>query len=446
MEKYDVIIIGAGPSGLCTGALLAKGGKKILILEKHPWTGGKRHCGMINGVLLEDGAFGPSRQGYLEDIFSNIGKPYPSGRNMEKTEINRNGGWRPLLEGADRKKLRAMLTEIGNYSYDEITKYDNVSLKNWISKRTNNQAIHNFFFLISTGVLVANCHEYIAAGEALMHFKQHLDRWGNISNTVQLIYGGSPKIIEPLVEAIKEERGEIRTGTSVTDIIVENGKVCGVEIEVGEKLITGQVLDVEVIDTPIVVCTVPPWELFKTVSEDKFPYWYVELVKRIRYKFSHVAGFTIGLKNPVWDYEVMRWYLPELPRTKVALAAYYETKTVLQTYVQLHWHEMPFLYDQDKAISKRKSREFLKLLEEDLYEVFPDLKQSIEWKVPSKAVFSIAQAPGLVGSNRPGLHTPIENLYLVGNNYHYREARAMGYQTLAKSATLCADEILGKNR
>ena len=33
-EKYDVIIIGSGMSGLTAGVLLARHGKKVLILEK----------------------------------------------------------------------------------------------------------------------------------------------------------------------------------------------------------------------------------------------------------------------------------------------------------------------------------------------------------------------------------------------------------------------------
>ena len=34
MEHFDVVIIGAGPSGACAGALLSKAGKKVLCVEK----------------------------------------------------------------------------------------------------------------------------------------------------------------------------------------------------------------------------------------------------------------------------------------------------------------------------------------------------------------------------------------------------------------------------
>ncbi len=42
-EKYDVIIIGSGISGLTSGVLLANSGKKVLILEKHFKVGGWTH-------------------------------------------------------------------------------------------------------------------------------------------------------------------------------------------------------------------------------------------------------------------------------------------------------------------------------------------------------------------------------------------------------------------
>ena len=42
-EKYDVIIIGSGISGLTAGVLLAEKGKKVLILEKHFKVGGWTH-------------------------------------------------------------------------------------------------------------------------------------------------------------------------------------------------------------------------------------------------------------------------------------------------------------------------------------------------------------------------------------------------------------------
>ena len=40
MSKYDFIIIGGGPNGLCTAAYLSKAGQKVLVLERHLEVGG----------------------------------------------------------------------------------------------------------------------------------------------------------------------------------------------------------------------------------------------------------------------------------------------------------------------------------------------------------------------------------------------------------------------
>lgn len=39
-NSYDIIVIGSGIAGLTAGALLAKAGKKVIILEKHNRPGG----------------------------------------------------------------------------------------------------------------------------------------------------------------------------------------------------------------------------------------------------------------------------------------------------------------------------------------------------------------------------------------------------------------------
>ena len=39
-EKFDVIIIGAGPNGLAIGAYLSKAGQKVLLVEKRLEEGG----------------------------------------------------------------------------------------------------------------------------------------------------------------------------------------------------------------------------------------------------------------------------------------------------------------------------------------------------------------------------------------------------------------------
>jgi digeranylgeranylglycerophospholipid reductase len=51
---YDAIVIGAGPAGCRTAELLARGGKKVLVIEEHAKIGEPVQCtGLISAKLLE---------------------------------------------------------------------------------------------------------------------------------------------------------------------------------------------------------------------------------------------------------------------------------------------------------------------------------------------------------------------------------------------------------
>ncbi|MBU1119206.1 NAD(P)/FAD-dependent oxidoreductase [Patescibacteria group bacterium] len=49
MEQYDVVIVGAGPGGLCAGKKLAEAGKRVVILEKDSVIGDKVCAGGLTG-------------------------------------------------------------------------------------------------------------------------------------------------------------------------------------------------------------------------------------------------------------------------------------------------------------------------------------------------------------------------------------------------------------
>jgi all-trans-retinol 13,14-reductase len=54
-EKYEVIIIGSGIGSLTTACLLAKSGKRVLVLEQHDVAGGTTHVFDHKGIEHETG-------------------------------------------------------------------------------------------------------------------------------------------------------------------------------------------------------------------------------------------------------------------------------------------------------------------------------------------------------------------------------------------------------
>ena len=53
--KYDVIVIGSGMSGLTSALILAKEGKKVLVLEQHYKVGGLLHTFTREGISFDTG-------------------------------------------------------------------------------------------------------------------------------------------------------------------------------------------------------------------------------------------------------------------------------------------------------------------------------------------------------------------------------------------------------
>jgi len=54
-QDLDAIVIGSGIGGLCTAALLAKTGKKVLVLEQHGKAGGCCHTFSKKGFEFDTG-------------------------------------------------------------------------------------------------------------------------------------------------------------------------------------------------------------------------------------------------------------------------------------------------------------------------------------------------------------------------------------------------------
>ena len=53
-DKYDVIIVGAGPAGLSCAEVLAKGGKSVLVLEKNNEVGPKICAGGLTARVEKE--------------------------------------------------------------------------------------------------------------------------------------------------------------------------------------------------------------------------------------------------------------------------------------------------------------------------------------------------------------------------------------------------------
>lgn len=106
--KYDVIIIGSGLGGLVCGSLLAREGKKVLVLERQAQPGGCMQSYQRNGLSFDTGFHyvGGLAEGQpLQAVFSHLGLMQLPWVRMDADGFDRvTIGQRtfPLAEGYDR--------------------------------------------------------------------------------------------------------------------------------------------------------------------------------------------------------------------------------------------------------------------------------------------------------------------------------------------------------
>lgn len=100
-DKYDVIIVGAGPAGLSCAEVLAKGGKSVLVLEKNKKIGPKICAGGLSAKVVEDNFL--SLQD-TDNIFYSLKLHFSK---ISKKLIDSN----PLVATIDRCKLGKIMLE-----------------------------------------------------------------------------------------------------------------------------------------------------------------------------------------------------------------------------------------------------------------------------------------------------------------------------------------------
>ena len=72
IPHYDMVIVGAGLSGLSAATYLAKAGKSVLVLEKSPNCGGLLQSFSRNGYVFDAGARSIENSGIIKPMLAEL--------------------------------------------------------------------------------------------------------------------------------------------------------------------------------------------------------------------------------------------------------------------------------------------------------------------------------------------------------------------------------------
>jgi phytoene dehydrogenase-like protein len=444
---YDVVVVGGGAAGSVAAAVLAKEGKRVLLLERDPGLAGRARYFDVEGYRLQ---WGPH---LLEDPGSGItailrwlGHELEHGPTNDGMAMWVDGGWRSAGEvyGSGRDDLARVAGEIASVDLDSLDQYDQVSLRDWLAARTNHEGVIGLFeFMAVLEGQTGGSADHSASDNLFMR-SLHL-REQRKPGYSYVPVGGFEQLFET-VGAIAEEHGaEVRRNVNVAAVAVEDGRARGVYIETGTRRMPNEFLPIERIDADAVILTLPVWQVLELLPEGQVPEWYLELIRRLTTEEARGSwvGFYAGLPEPAFQY------------TERELAAWFDTpRTGLPGFGYLHSSLDPgtapdgeHLFVAGIACDLPMVRDRLKLarlmadFEADMEEMYPGVRSS-KWRVRHVITnFGLKARPGLVGAMRPHNVVPgVEGLLCGGDTFR---SRSVGIDRAARSGLTCAELVLG---
>ena len=325
-EKFDVIIIGAGPNGLAIGAYLSKAGQKVLLVEKRLEEGGGLMTEQVTlpefyhnthaiFKMMVDYApvytdFQLEEKYDVHHIFPELqcAMPLADGRalclyqDVEKTcasiaQFSRKDAdsYRELhrecdelmreilgpqtyvpMDPAPLMAAKAEQTELGR----KLTEYTEKTPEEIVCERFENDHVR-------TLMLFHACHwglDYSQSGVSYMIFV-YLNRMVNY----RLTAGGSHRVSNALYKAVFENQGQIRQSARIKRIIVEGGEAKGVELEDGTQYLADKA----------VVSTIDPHQTFLDyVGEENLDSDFTEMIKAYMWEKWSLTNLHLALAEP----------------------------------------------------------------------------------------------------------------------------------------------------
>ncbi|MFH2044690.1 MAG: FAD-dependent oxidoreductase [Pseudomonadota bacterium] len=350
--KYDAIVVGAGYSGLISGAILAKNGLKVLVVEKADQIGGRLGAVYYNGYWLE---WGPRDASDFEDNFVIITEKGQYGLKAAK-EAGADVAWvgpiDPLVlmhnvsDGkvvrmdADAEGGKKFFTEVLKLTPEQTTKvtgilnrlaaedpekWIDVPMKEWLATvKDRDEAFDKAIYWLAI-VHLALPLEETSTG-----------RWIQMFRNPQRLYrindskvGGLQGLAEAYARVIRKHGGEIKTGLETVEITTQDKKITGV-------VARDKINIVQEFQAPVVVYSEPFWDILSVINESLFP---ADMVKNARkLETGYVGDFwckNIGISrlptiratgktdqyigyNQVLFDKTIGWSIPSLSSKKAA--------------------------------------------------------------------------------------------------------------------------------
>jgi phytoene dehydrogenase-like protein len=278
---YDTIVIGGGHNGLACAAYLARAGQKVLVLEARDVLGGAcvseellpggtfSSCSYIQMMLRQEVvddlelsrhgllSVAPPLQEYavwedgdrllfwedaastLESIERHNAKDGPNFLRFV-TRLRRFGDvTRSLLlsDPTSSDDIRALFAASGEEDlYEEFVL---LSAEELLSRYIDSDRLRGFMMFMG---MVSTWGGPRTPGTAYVYGYHAQGEFEGVFNRFGLPKGGMGMIAAAMAADVREHGGEVRTGTPVSRVLVEDGRAIGVALSSGERLLASTIV------------------------------------------------------------------------------------------------------------------------------------------------------------------------------------------------------------
>jgi phytoene dehydrogenase-like protein len=443
--KYDVVVVGAGAAGLVSACLLAKSGKKVALVERHRYFGGRAMEHRFRGHQLGMGSHLVEDPGdSLTRACEFVGLTLTHSERSDSMPFWDKDRWRPIQEmygGASKQGLKACINALTETSFEELDTLDHLSLREWMARHTKEEGVYLVWEAISILEQITDKWYDHSASENLYVRKLHYERKRTAGYSFWPM-GGWEKLWKDMAAAFEAMGGTIVMPATVERVLVEQGAVTGVRLKAGRGEAAGEVLEADQ-----VVLNAPVWDLLRLFDDGVLPF---NLTQRIRMLANNRnkacwLGYWIAAKEPVIGMSEREMAsFQQMPRT--GLGGFTLNFTGYDPAVSPPGEYLTCVgaaFDAtehygDKAWLDRKFREFWL----DIEEMMPASKGAI-WKKPHLVTtYGVINKPGLVGAVRPDNEVrEIGGLWLTGDT---TRSRGIGIDKAARAAITTAEGVLGR--
>ena len=413
-KKYDVIIIGAGLAGLTSALKLSKDNKKILLIEKENYLGGRASSWNSNNLFIEAGFH--KHIGFYKELPNVL---YESNVNLndivtweneveiilnkkEKIIFGIDPICHPIIFIKDLLGNNEILTLKDKLSLSKFfligfkeyllrpQSLDRYSIKEYANKlNIEKNVIDTIIKSLSTGIFFLPIENYSAKlFFGLFYpgiFNIHKIRIGAYNN------GMSEILAKPISKTIIENNGIIKNNTIVTSLIEKNGKIIGIKTEKEKIYSKLTILATDIGNTK------------KILKNIKHPY----INKILNIPTISVITAHIELKNPAMKLDRTTF----TPKLNMIVSFSEESRTTFKK----SSGRLSIILKSTKEINSLSDEEIIKRIIKELKSINIKIEKEI---LKYRIVRHIDKFYNFSPNNdkkRPKTKTPIKGLILAGD-------------------------------